>query len=137
MLQTGEYASARESLLAILEARSRILAREHPDTADTHDALVQSLHYLGAPSEGRDLRIAALQASERSLEKDHPLTGSKRKSLAMLLAETGEYARARELMSRAGAWQELTRGPSSLHALGARRRGLPEYSGGRGTWPKR
>jgi tetratricopeptide (TPR) repeat protein len=105
------YSSARplfERALAICE---KALGPEHPDTAQSLNALALLLQVQGDFAAARPLHERALAIRENALGPEHRDTASTLNDLAILLEEQGDLAGARPLYERALSIYEKTVGP--------------------------
>ena len=66
------------SIKRALEARERVLGKEHPDTLGSVNNLAALYHDQGRYGEAEPLYKRALEASERVLGKEHPDTLTQR-----------------------------------------------------------
>jgi hypothetical protein len=67
----GDYAGARKLYEQAMEARDRLLGKEHHDTLTAMNNLTQTLYAQGDLAGARKLREQVLEASVRLLGKEH------------------------------------------------------------------
>jgi tetratricopeptide (TPR) repeat protein len=107
---TGAYTEARPFFERVLEIRQKVLGEDHPDTAQSLNALANLLSDQGSYQEARSLYERALAIYEKVLGEDHPDTASSLNNLALLLEAQGFYQEARPLFQRALAIREKVLG---------------------------
>ena len=73
-----------------MDARSRALGPDHPDTLITRNTLARWTGKAGNPAAARDQAAALLPFAERVLGPDHLDTLAVRKGLAWSTGEAGE-----------------------------------------------
>ena len=84
----GDYDGAEPLYRRALEARERVLGREHPDTLASVNNLAALLYSKGDYDGAEPLYRRALEARERVLGREHPDTlGSVRNLAALLTAK--------------------------------------------------
>ena len=85
----------------VLEARERVVGREHPDTLTSVNNLALVLLTRGDYAAAEPLYRRALEARERVVGREHPDTLQSVNNLAGLLDSKGDYAAAESLYRRA------------------------------------
>ncbi|WP_052189949.1 tetratricopeptide repeat protein [Streptomyces sp. NRRL S-1824] len=92
-------AAAEELLLRrhVLDAETRHLGIDHPDTLTSRNSLANVLGDLGEYQQAADLYRQNLTDRERILGTDHPDTLTSRSNLATALGDLGEYQQAADL----------------------------------------
>ncbi len=103
--------------LHALEARERVLGRNHPDTLTSVNNLAILYHKQGRYSEAEPLLVRALETSERVLGQDHPDTLTSINNLAVLYEAQGRYSEAEPLYLRALQSSERILGQDHLQTL--------------------
>ncbi|MEU2577486.1 tetratricopeptide repeat protein [Streptomyces anulatus] len=90
-------AASEELLLRrhVLDAETRLLGADHPDTLASRDNLATTLNDLGEHQQAADLHRQTLTDSERILGPDHPRSLSSRNNLANARARLAEVGRRR------------------------------------------
>ena len=106
----GDYATGVERARRALEARERVLGREHPDTLTSVNNLAALLKSKGDYDAAEPLYRRALEARERVLGREHPDTLTSVNNLALLLYSKGDYDAAEPLYRRALEAQERVLG---------------------------
>ena len=99
--EKGDYDAAEPLYRRALEARERVLGREHPETLTSVNNLAELLHSKGDYDAAEPLFRRALEAGERMLGREHPATLSSVNNLAALLRSKGDYDAAEPLYRRA------------------------------------
>jgi len=79
---SGSPAATRDLSRIIVDARSRALGPEHPDTLVTRNNLARWTGEAGNPAAARDQVAVLLPMRERVLGPDHPHTLTTRRNLA-------------------------------------------------------
>jgi len=74
----------------VLEARTRTLGADHPDTLRTMGNLASSLYSLGDHKAAADMKKQVLEAQTRTLGADHPSTLHTMGNLAVSLDSLGD-----------------------------------------------
>lgn len=97
----GSFARARRNEEKALEAQTRSLGAEHPDTLRTLQNLAGTLSTQGDPAGARRLLDQALEAQTRLLGAEHPDTLATLQNLAVMLEAQGDFAGARRLYEQA------------------------------------
>ena len=93
---SGSYATARDLLGRVLDARQRVLGLEHQDTLSARHVLARWTGDAGDPAAARDQFAALLPAFERVLGSEHPDTLATRYELARMTGYAGDPAAARD-----------------------------------------
>ena len=81
----------------MLEARARLLGKEHPDTLTSMNNLAQTLYAQGDLARAHELQEQVVEAMARLLGKEHPNTLTSMNNLAQTLKSQGDLAGARKL----------------------------------------
>jgi tetratricopeptide (TPR) repeat protein len=97
----GDYPEARRLYERALEAKTRLLGEEHPDTLSTLQNLAVTLQAQGDLPGARRLYERALEAMTRLLGEEHPDTLNTLQNLAGTLYAQGDLPGARRLFERA------------------------------------
>ena len=120
LVAQGRYSDAEKLFRSVIEARTRALGPEHPDTLDSRHRLIYALSrqskYAEAEAEAREM----LRLREKVLGPDNPDTAVSRYNLAEPLVEQGKYAEAETLYRDIIRLQEKTLGPEHPRTLAAR-----------------
>jgi tetratricopeptide (TPR) repeat protein len=120
LVAQGKYSDAEKVFRSVIEARTRVLGPEHPDTLDSRHRLIYALtrqtKYPEAESEAR----AVLQLREKFLGLEHVDTVVSRYNLADTLADQGKYAEAEGLFRDVIRLDEKLLGPEDPRTLSAR-----------------
>ncbi|MGW3746942.1 tetratricopeptide repeat protein, partial [Streptomyces sp. NPDC005146] len=96
----SDAGAASEELLLrrhVLDAETRRLGTDHPDTLASRNGLANVLGDLGEYQQAADLHRQNLTDRERILGTDHPDTLNSRNNLAGVLGNLGEYRQAADL----------------------------------------
>jgi tetratricopeptide (TPR) repeat protein len=93
----GDYAGARRLEEQVLEVRTRVLGKEHPNTLSSMSNLATTLSAQGDYAGARWLQEQVLEVSTRVLGKEHPGTLTSMSNLALILRAQGNHAGARRL----------------------------------------
>jgi tetratricopeptide (TPR) repeat protein len=115
----GSYARAQVLQERVLEARTRLLGPEHPDTLKAAAHLAITCMALGAYPAARALEDRVLEARTRLLGPEHPDTLRAANNLAVTLNEQTDYSGARELEERVLEGFTRLLGPENPETLGA------------------
>ena len=116
--QMGRYAEAEPLARELLELRTKLLGKEHPDTLTSVNNLANVLDDKGDYAGAEALYRRCLEAHERTLGKEHPDTLTSVNGLASVLADKGDYAGAEALYRRCLEAQERTLGKEHPDTLG-------------------
>ena len=68
----GDLAKAHELQEQVLEARARLLGKEHPDTLTSMNNLAQTVQAQGDLARAHELQEQVVEAMARLLGKEHP-----------------------------------------------------------------
>jgi hypothetical protein len=114
--ERGGYLQARALNEKVLEARVRLLGKEHPDTLRAMANLTVTLSAQGDFAGARKLQEQVLEASIQLLGREHPGTLTTMDNLAVSAHQQGNLAEARELHEqvlelRFGYWVKSTLTP--------------------------
>ncbi|MCX5434745.1 tetratricopeptide repeat protein (plasmid) [Streptomyces sp. NBC_00257] len=92
-------ASTQERMLRqhVLDAETRALGPQHPDTLESRNNLALTLYWVGEYAEAVDLHRQTLNDRIRVLGPQHPDTLESRNNLALAMHGVGEYAEAVDL----------------------------------------
>jgi tetratricopeptide (TPR) repeat protein len=99
-LSQGDYSRAWRLGERVLDVRTRILGKEHPDTLRTMNNLAAILLAQGDTARARSLGEQALESSSRLLGEEHPDTVAVMGNLVVILLALGDRAGARHLGER-------------------------------------
>ncbi|KAH7117472.1 hypothetical protein EDB81DRAFT_892338 [Dactylonectria macrodidyma] len=116
----GIYVEAEEMNRRALDAREKVLGREHPDTLTSVHILALVLRYQGKYEEAEQMNRRALDASEKVLGREHPDTLMSISNLALVLQYQGKYEEAEQMNRRAlDAWEKVLgrEHPSTLTSI--------------------
>ncbi|MEU9188190.1 tetratricopeptide repeat protein, partial [Streptomyces sp. NPDC048484] len=115
-------AAAEEHLLrqGVLDAQTRHLGPDHPDTLTSRSNLAVALRALGRYQEAADLDRQTLSDRERILGPDHPHTLTSRSNLAIAQRALGRYQEAADLDRQTLSDRERILGPDHPHTLTSR-----------------
>ncbi|PJN24285.1 tetratricopeptide repeat protein, partial [Streptomyces sp. CB02613] len=115
-------AASEELLLRrqVLDAETRVLGPDHPDTLSSRNHLASALSELGEYQQSADLHQQVLADRERILGPDHPHTLTSRHNHANALIGLGEHRQAANLYLRVVADSERVLGPDHPHTLTSR-----------------
>jgi hypothetical protein len=127
MARTAEYlghsgspTAARDLARNIVDARSRALGPEHPDTLATRNNLARWTGKAGNPAVARDQAAALLPVVERVLGSEDPHTLAVRANLAGMTRAARDPAGARDQFATLLPVVERILGPDHLDTLAAR-----------------
>ncbi|RKK27891.1 hypothetical protein BFJ66_g16444 [Fusarium oxysporum f. sp. cepae] len=84
----GRYEGAAKLYRETLEAREKVLGKEHPDTLDSMNNLALVLDKMGEYGEAEKMHREALEAREKVLGKEHPDTLDSMNNLALVLRKS-------------------------------------------------
>ncbi|MCX5969086.1 MAG: tetratricopeptide repeat protein [Cyanobacteria bacterium] len=96
----GNAEHAEVLYLRCLEAREKLLGREHPDTLATVGDLARLFQEKGDYEQAEELYQRCLEAQERLLVSEHPNTLRTVGNLASLYQDKGDFDRAESLYQR-------------------------------------
>jgi tetratricopeptide (TPR) repeat protein len=120
LVAQGRYGDAEKLFRSVIEARTRALGPEHPDTLDSRHRLIYALSrqskYAEAEAEAREV----LRLREKVLGPDNPDTVVSRYNLAEPLVEQGKYAEAETLYRDVIRLNEKVLGPDHPRTLAGR-----------------
>lgn len=97
----GAYGEAEAMHRQALEARERVLGREHPDMLTSVSNLGSVLDSQGKYEEAEAMHGRALEAREKVLGREHPDTLSSVGNLGNVLSRQGKYEEAEAMYQRA------------------------------------
>ncbi|TVY62681.1 Nephrocystin-3 [Fusarium oxysporum f. sp. cubense] len=95
LLFRGEYNTAEEIVRMSVEAREKVLGKEHPDTLSSMNNLALALQDQGKYGEAEKIHRQTLELIEKVLGKEHPNTLSSMNNLALALQDQGKYKEAK------------------------------------------
>jgi tetratricopeptide (TPR) repeat protein len=120
LVAQGKYSNAEKVFRSVIEARTRALGPEHPDTLDSRHRLIYALsrqsRYAEAEAEARQV----LKLREKVLGPNNPDTAVSRYNLAEPLVEQGKYPEAETLYREVIRLEEKVLGPEHPRTLAAR-----------------
>ena len=99
--QQGYLREAEKLDIQVLDARTRILGVEHPDTISDMAELAATYQSLGKYTKAEKLQIQVLDARNRILGVEHPHTINAMEHLAVTYQNLGKYTKAEELAVQA------------------------------------
>jgi tetratricopeptide (TPR) repeat protein len=97
--EMGRYEVAREMNQNAIEAREKVLGREHPSTLTSMSNLALVLESQGKYEEAEVMNRQTLAIQEEVLGREHPDTLTSMSNLALVLERQGKYEEA-EAMNR-------------------------------------
>ncbi|KAH7124721.1 TPR domain protein [Dactylonectria macrodidyma] len=106
----GTYEEAEQMNRRALDAKEKVLSREHPDTLMSVHFLALVLQYQGKYEEAEQMNRRALDACEKVLGGEHPNTLTSVSNLASVLQSQGKYEEAEQMNRRALDAQEKVLG---------------------------
>jgi tetratricopeptide (TPR) repeat protein len=118
--QMGEHMPARDLEEEVLEARTRLLGPEHPDTIRAKVSLAATLCELGEYMPSLALEEEVVEAMTQLLGPDHLDTITAKNNLARTLARLGLYARARAVAQEVIEARIRLLGPEHPETLSAK-----------------
>ena len=80
----------------VLEARTRLIGKEHPDTLDAAGNLANTYGEQGRLAEAEEIQVGLLEASRRVLGAEHTDTLLAAGNLAATHGDQGKHAEAEE-----------------------------------------
>ena len=113
----GDLDGARELQERVVEARRRILGRDHPQTLISMNNLAATLRAQGDLDGAHELQEQTLEARQRILGIEHPGTLNSLNHLASTLKAQGDLAGARELQEKVLEARRRILGPEHLDTL--------------------
>ena len=81
----------------VMEASTRMLGQEHPDTLWSMTNLASTYRKQGRWKEAEELEVQAMEASTRMLGQEHPDTLASKDNLAMIWMDQGRWKEAEGL----------------------------------------
>ncbi|KAJ6014714.1 TPR-like protein [Penicillium herquei] len=115
--QLGKYDDAEVMCRRALQAREKILGKEHPDTLISINDLGLVLERQGRYEEAEAIHQCALQAREKILGQEHPDTLISINDLAIVLERQGRFKEAVFMHQRVLQGKEKILGPEHLETL--------------------
>ncbi|MFD7799075.1 tetratricopeptide repeat protein [Streptomyces anulatus] len=119
----SDAGAASEELLLrrhVLDAETRLLGADHPDTLASRNNLANTLNDLGEHQQAAELLRQNLADGERVLGPDHPGVLTSRNNLANTLDDLGEYQQAADLHRQNLVDSERVLGPDHPDVLTSR-----------------
>jgi Tfp pilus assembly protein PilF len=116
----GAYEEAEAMHRRALEAREKVLGREHPSTLSSVNNLGNVLDSQGKYEEAEAMHRRALEAREKVLGREHPSTLTSVSNLGNVLFRQGKYEEAEAMHRRALEAREKVLGrehPSTLTSV--------------------
>ncbi|KAK7028428.1 P-loop containing nucleoside triphosphate hydrolase protein [Favolaschia claudopus] len=95
--EQGYFQHAEELEVVVVEARTQLLGKEHPDTLTSMANLASTYFQQGKWGEAEVLQVEVLELTKRVLGKEHPDTLRSMANLARTYAEQGKWSEAEEL----------------------------------------
>jgi CHAT domain-containing protein/tetratricopeptide (TPR) repeat protein len=129
-----QYAEAIALAERVLQARERLLGKDHPDTLTSVANLAALYRAQGRYSEAEPLYLRGLAAKERLFGKEHPDTLTAVNILGLLYRAQGRNGEAEALYKRTLAARERVLGPdhadtiASINNLAELYRGIGRYA---------
>ena len=120
LVAQGKYGDAEKQFRSVVEARTRALGPEHPNTLDTRHRLIYALSRQSKYAEAETEARQVLKLREKVLGPDNPDTVVSRYNLAEPLVEQGKYAEAETLYRDVIRLQEKMLGSDHPRTLSAR-----------------
>ncbi|OCK74142.1 TPR-like protein [Lepidopterella palustris CBS 459.81] len=115
--ETGSYKTAEVMGRRALEAREKMLGKEHPDTLTSISNLASVLQNQGKYKAAEEMNRRALEGRDNALGKEHPDTLTSVSNLALVLQYQGKYKAAEEMNRRALEAMEKALGKEHLDTL--------------------
>ncbi|KAH7116615.1 P-loop containing nucleoside triphosphate hydrolase protein [Dactylonectria estremocensis] len=104
----GMYEEAEQMNRRALDAREKVLGREHPSTLTSVNNLASVLQDQGKYEEAEQMNRRALDAKEKVLGREHPSTLASVSNLASVLQYQGKYEEAEQMNRQAlDAWEKV------------------------------
>jgi hypothetical protein len=117
----GRWKDAEELVVKVMEARSRVLGKGHPDTLSAMANLAGTYWNQGRWKEAEELQVKVMEARSRVLGKEHPDTLSVMANLAGTYWNQGRWKEAEELQVKVMEARSRVLGeehPDTLSAMG-------------------
>jgi tetratricopeptide (TPR) repeat protein len=108
--EMGQYEAARAMNQSALEARKKVLGREHPDTLASMNNLALVLDSQGKYEEAEAMHRQTLATREKVLGREHPSTLASMNNLAGVLNRQGKYEEAEAMHRQTLATREKVLG---------------------------
>jgi tetratricopeptide (TPR) repeat protein len=96
----GRWAEAEELEVRVMETRTRVLGKEHPDTLSSIGSLAATYRKQGRWTEAEKLEMRVMETSTRVLGEEYPDTLSSMANLAATYWNQGRWTEAEELEVR-------------------------------------
>jgi tetratricopeptide (TPR) repeat protein len=96
----GRWKEAEELQVKVMEARSRVVGEEHPDTLSAMANLAATYRDQGRWKEAEELQVKVVEARRRVLGEEHPDTISAMANLAYTKRDLGQNGVAIDLMTQ-------------------------------------
>ena len=116
--ETGRQRETLELTEKVVEARERMLGKEHPNTLRSMHNLAISYSKVGQQQKALELAEKVVEAMERTLGKEHPTTLTSMHNLALRYSEVGQRQKALELTEKVAEARERTLGEEHPDTLG-------------------
>jgi len=100
LYEEGKWNEAEELQVKVMEARSRVLGEEHPDTLTAMANLASTYRNQGRWKEAEELEVKVMEASSRVLGEEHPDSLTAMANLAYKKRDLGQNDLAIDLMTR-------------------------------------
>ncbi|KAI7759632.1 hypothetical protein LZL87_014155 [Fusarium oxysporum] len=97
LLFRGEYNTAEEVVRMSVEAREKVLGKEHPDTLSSMNNLALALQGQGKYEEAEKRHREILEVSNKIFGKEDPSTLTSMNNMALALQGQGKYKEAKEI----------------------------------------
>jgi tetratricopeptide (TPR) repeat protein len=93
----GRWEDAEQLFVRVMEARSRVLGEEHPNTLTSTASLAETYRKQGRWKEAEELQVKVIEAMSRVLGEEHPDTLTAIANLAATYGKQGRWKKAEEL----------------------------------------
>jgi hypothetical protein len=97
LMEQGYYIEAEKFHIQVLEARSRTLGEEYPDTISAMSNLAATYESLGKYADAEKFKIKVLDLRNRHLGEEHPDTVMAMGNLAITYQSLGKYSDAEKI----------------------------------------
>ncbi|EXK81073.1 hypothetical protein FOQG_14415 [Fusarium oxysporum f. sp. raphani 54005] len=115
----GRYKGAAKLYRETLEAREKVLGKEHPSTLSSMNNLALMLNNMGEYEEAEKMHRETLGLKEKAFGKEHPSTLNTMNNLASMLGKIGKYEEAEKMHRETLEAREKVLGNEHLDTLGS------------------
>ncbi|PNP77903.1 hypothetical protein FNYG_08629 [Fusarium nygamai] len=115
----GRYEGAAKLYRETLEAKEKVLGKEHPSTLMSMNNLALVLRKIGEYKEAEKMHRETLAMMKKVLGKEHPDTLSSMNNLASVLDDMGEYEEAEKIHRETLELKEKVLGKEHPSTLGS------------------